>query len=132
MFRECIIEKFKSVDGKAEIPLLKGGTFKAELKDDGIEVSNLGTSPLLIWEVFDELEKLFEQQGFRVIKGDAMNFKLGESRLGTDSIEGRVAARVYGKTLGDSVFRRISPIVGILRWAGICKNAGKYLELIDA
>ena len=76
---------------------------------------------LLEWEVFDELEELFKEKGPFVLKGDAMNFKLGESGLPIDSIEGRVAYKIYDKGWGDRAFRRISPIVGILVWADICE-----------
>jgi hypothetical protein len=42
--------------------------------------------------------------------------KLGESNLPIDSIEGHIANVIYGKKLGDSVFRRITPISCILIW----------------
>ena len=38
-----------------------------------------------------------------------MGFKLGEEELPTNSIEGYIAKEVYGKSIGDSVFRRITP-----------------------
>ena len=78
---------------------------------------------------FDEIEELFKEKGPSVLKGDAMNYKLGESGLPIDSIEGRVAYKIYDKGLGNSVFRRISPIVGILGWADICEVESNYLIL---
>ena len=37
-----------------------------------IEVDNLFNYPLLEWEVFNEIEKLFNAKGPRVLKEDAM------------------------------------------------------------
>jgi hypothetical protein len=39
-----------------------------------------------------------------------------------DSIEGHIAWVVYGKKEGQPVFRRITPIAGIMVWAGVCKT----------
>lgn len=130
-FTEKIKNKFDNGKGKVDIPLQTNNTFKAKATKEGIELDNLGNYPLLEWKVFDEIENLFKEKGPAVLKGDAMNYKLGESGLPIDSIEGRVAYKVYNKELGDSVFRRISPIVGILRWADICDNQNKYLVLTD-
>jgi hypothetical protein len=48
-----------------------------------------------------------------------------------DSIEGHIARVVYGKKIGDSVFRRISAIAGILVWAEVCEHAPGELVLVD-
>ena len=132
-FNLIIKKKFEIVDGYAEIPLLNNDTFVAVMVDEGIEVSNLANSPLLKWKVFEEIERLFIEKGPKVQKGNAMHYKLGESGLPKDSIEGRVAEKVYYKEEGDSVFRRISPITGILRWAGICKSIpdSGYIKLVE-
>lgn len=98
-----------------------GGFFNATLRDDGIEVSNLGNQPFLPWSVFDETLILLTANNGRVLRGDAMNFRLGEEGLPIDSVEGHVAYHVYGKQLGDAVFRRITPIANVLIWAGVCK-----------
>lgn len=58
-----------------------------------------------------------------------MGFKLGEGNLTLDSIEGYVAKEVYNKKIGESVFRRITPIVNILIWADICENERGKLRL---
>jgi len=60
-----------------------------------------------------------------------MNGRLGDSKLPIDSVEGYIAYKVYGKALGDTVFRRISPICGLLAWAGICNNERGFLRLIN-
>ncbi|MEG1312577.1 MAG: hypothetical protein RSD47_11315, partial [Romboutsia sp.] len=68
------------------------------------------------------------KDGGTALKGDAMGFKLGEGKLPTNSIEGYIAKEVYDKSIGDSVFRRITPIVNILIWVGICENGrGKLI-----
>lgn len=122
----------RSFEGKRtiEVKNLKSGTFTATLVDAGIEVSNLGQQPFLPWDVFTETVGLLRENGGKALKGDAMSSRLGEVALPIDSVEGRVAFRVYGKGAGESVFRRITPIVNILVHASICMpGRGKYLEL---
>lgn len=129
-FRKRIMNSFSVKFKWYELPLQNGGKFRARMMEPGIEVDNLGSSSLLEWRVFDEIELLYQEKGSPLLKGDPMSFRLGESGLPMDSIEGRLASKLYGKLIGDSVFRRISPITGILIWAGICKaGRGRYLEL---
>lgn len=128
--KELIINKFKKTDGLAVIPLMKSDkTFTATYTDEGIQVSNLRNQSLLSWEVFYKTIELLNQNGGKAIKGDAMNGRLGDSKLPIDSIEGYIAYKVYGKEIGDSVFRRISPISDILIWSGICENDRGLLKL---
>jgi hypothetical protein len=121
--------RFEAHGGVVSIPLQKGDPFMARLTPTGIEVSNLGTQPFLPWAVFEETVKLPESQGGRAKKGDCMGPKLGSERLPLDSVEGQIAAIVYGKKTGDSVFRRVTPTAAILEWAGICENGRGYLKL---
>jgi len=118
---KIIRERFEEEGNPAIIPMQNGGHFIATLNDNGIKVSNLGNQPFLPWSVFDNTLILLTANRGRALRGDAMNFKLGEEGLPLDSVEGHVAHYVYGKQLEDSVFRRITPIAGILIWAGICK-----------
>ena len=126
-----IKDMFESQGGNAEIPLLRGNrTFSAEVVNGGINVSNLGNQPYLSWEVFEEAVKLLKEQGGRVVRGNAMKNKLGEPSLPLNSLEGHIANKVYGKQIGDSVFRRITPVVCILVWAGICSTKPREIILI--
>lgn len=125
-----IKEKLEKNNGKAEISLLKANnSFYIELADGGILVDNLKNEPYLEWKVFEKTIELLEQEGGNALKGNAMNNKLGEKGLPYNSIEGYIAKEVYGKKTGDSVFRRITPIVNILIWAGVCENARGKLVL---
>lgn len=110
-------------DGSVSIPLKKGtGRIIVKLGKEGLTVSNLGNQPFLPWTVFEETMALIQKGGGRAAKGDAMNGKLGDSKLPIDSIEGYLAYKLYDKKLGDTVFRRITPIGCILEWAGVCEN----------
>ena len=121
---EIIKQKFSEVENPVRIPLLRGTrTFTAELSVGGILVSNLGTQPFLPWEVFQEAICVMIRSGGLAKRGNAMNHKLGDPELPFDSIEGHIAQVVYGKKQGDSVFRRITPIVCVLVWAGVCRTA---------
>lgn len=110
-------------DGSVSIPLKKGtGRIYVKLAKEGVMVSNLANQPFLPWSVFEETIFLVKKGGGKAIKGDAMNGKLGDSKLPIDSIEGYIAYKIYEKKLGETVFRRITPIAHILEWAGICDN----------
>ena len=60
-----------------------------------------------------------------------MNCKLGDNGLSLDSVEGHIAATVYRQQVGDSVFRRITPVACILIWAGVCRHSPGELVLIE-
>lgn len=51
--------------------------------------------------------------------------------LSLESVEGHIAHLVYGRQLGQTVFRRITPIACILIWAGICEHVPGRLKLRD-
>ncbi len=126
----AIIEKrFGQTGSPARIPKLRRGPFEAELAPTGIYVDNLGGQPFLPWDVFVEAIAILEKKGGRAKRGDAMSAKLGSRGLPLDSVEGHIAHVTYGKRIGDSVFRRITPIACILIWAGLCRHEPSYLVL---
>jgi hypothetical protein len=95
-------------------------------------VDNLGNQPFLPWVVFQEIVSVLIHSGGRAMRGNVMNFKLGEAGLPLDSIEGHIARVVYGKQEGDSVFRRITPIACILIWSGVCiAEPGEFVLVSD-
>lgn len=131
LVKGIIIKKFNETNGMAVISLMKSdGTFMATYNNEGIQVSNLGSQSLLSWEVFYETIELLNQNGGKASKGNAMSGKLGDRKLPIDSVEGYIAYKVYGKVLGNTVFRRISAISGILNWAEICANERGYLKIV--
>jgi guanosine-3',5'-bis(diphosphate) 3'-pyrophosphohydrolase len=123
--------KFAASGNPADIPNLRGGAFKAQLVRGGIEVDNLGSQPFLAWAAFQAAVSVLRKNGGRAKRGNAMGSRLGEPDLTINSVEGYVAQIVYGKRVGETVFRRITPIVGILIWAGICEHAPNELILQD-
>lgn len=126
---EVIKRRFGTVGRRFEIPLQRGEPFSGTMTVAGIIVDDLGTQSLLPWIVFEEAINLLKRNGGRAYRGDAMAYKLGEPGLALDSIEGHIAHVIYGKQIGESVFRRISPIAGILVWAGLCDSAPGELIL---
>lgn len=125
---EVIKRKFERIGHQVKIPLQKGRSFKAMMTDEGIMVSNLGNQPLLPWIVFEEVIDLLVRMGGCAQNGNAMTCKLGDEGLPLESIEGYVAHEVYGKEIGISITRRISPISAILVWAGLCEtNPGELM-----
>ncbi|GGF36275.1 hypothetical protein GCM10010954_39080 [Halobacillus andaensis] len=127
---ETLKKKIKESPEPIEVPLLKNGQyFYVRAAAGGVEVSNLHHSPFLPWSVFEETIHLLWANNRPVKKGDAMNNRLGEIELPIDSVEGNIAVKVYNKKEGESVFRRISPVVGILIWSDICRSGKGQLYL---
>ncbi len=129
---DAIRSKFSVAGNPAQVPYIRGtGFITAELINNGIRVDNLGNLPFLPWIAFQEAICVLIRYGGRAKRGNAMNFRLGESGLAMDSIEGHIAHVVYGKSEGDSIFRRITPIACILIWAGVCKAEPGELVLVS-
>jgi hypothetical protein len=127
---DAIKRRFEQTGPSARVPLLRGGHFTAEITAEGIRVDNLGPQPMLPWAVFQEAVALIVRSGGHASRGDAMNCRMGDDGLSADSVEGHIAAVVYGKRRGDTVFRRITPIACILIWAGMCRASPGELVLL--
>jgi len=129
---DTIRSKFSVTGSPAKVPYIrKTGSFSAELTDTGIIVDNLGNQPFLPWAVFQEVIYVLIRNGGRAERGNAMNYKLGESGLSLDSIEGHIAHTVYGKNDGVSITRRITPIACIMIWSGVCESEPGELVLVS-
>ena len=125
-----IQRKISEQGGRVIIPNQRGGNFAVKLVKGGIEVDNLGNQPFLPWQVFTEAKNILIRKDGVAQRGDAMNSRLGSESLPFDSIEGYIASVVYKRKAGDSVFRRITPVACILKWAGICRLvSGKVILL---
>jgi len=127
---QLIRNKINETESPVTVPLIKGGTFTVRLVNEGVEVDNLGAQPFLHWSVFQEAVCALIRSGGRAKRGDAMNSRLGDPELSLNSIEGHIAHVVYGKQVGETVFRRITPIACILVWAGICKPEPHELVIL--
>ena len=121
-------DKFSKRGQSFIIPLLKGGHFTATVTDDGINVDNLGSQPLLPWVVFQEAICVLIRKNGRAERGDAMGSKLGDPGLPRTPWRD-ILPTSYTASGRDTVFRRITPIVCILVWAGICDTAPHELVL---
>ena len=63
--------KFRDNLTAVKIPLQNGRQFRAFLVKAGLEVDNLGTQPLLVWEVFEETVNFLARKGGKAQRGDA-------------------------------------------------------------
>jgi hypothetical protein len=124
-----------SADSPRVIKLLRpgGAAFRAWLHTGnlGVCVDNLGNSPLLHWAAFGETVQLLCESSGCAKRGSGSAGRLGSDACPLDSVEGHVANRVYGKTIGAAVFRRISAIAAILIDAGICDQRDGKLCLVS-
>ncbi|MGL5712627.1 MAG: hypothetical protein ACRCXT_04055 [Paraclostridium sp.] len=120
MITNLILDYFKD-DMVRELKLIKKNnkgidTFKAYIEGNNIVVSNLGNKPNLPIEIFEKIiNKLEDSPNKELCIGDVHKYKLGEEGLPIDSLEGFVAIELENKSIGESVFRRSAPIIGILR-----------------
>ena len=126
---DVIKKKFSVAGSPTKVPMQKRGFFTAKLTPEGVLVDNLGNQPLLPWIVFQETICVLIKNNGRAARGNAMDAKLGDEDLSFNSIEGHLAQVVYGKKAGETVFRRITPVAGILIWAGVCEPAPGELML---
>jgi hypothetical protein len=130
-----IKEQLGEKNNVVTIPLMKAGqSFTAKWDDRGVSVDNLGNQPLLPWAVFETaielmVEKNTQNEGAHVLKGKAVGHTLDSLEFPLDSIEGCVAHKVFKIQPGKTTYRKISAIVGVLSWAGICTNGRGYVTL---
>lgn len=104
-----------------------------KMRSDGIEVSNLGNAKnnnFLPWGVFYSAVELLIEQGGTASRGNVMGTRLGDASLPLNSIEGRIAERIYGKQVGDTVFRRSTPVATILIASQVCVDKRGDLTLL--
>jgi len=126
-----IKKQFDQKGDPAKIPLMNGKQFfEARSEDDGIYVDNLKNQPFLPWKIFSEAINCLKENGGQVKKGNAINSRLGDSNLDLNTMEGYIASKVYDCEIGDTVFRRITPIASILAWAEICENTRGQICLL--
>ncbi|HWP96636.1 MAG TPA: hypothetical protein VN426_07270 [Syntrophomonadaceae bacterium] len=124
---ESIRVMFKKVGNPANIPMLQGDLFKAELFKDGIKVEEEGDEGFLPWSAFTETVSLLVGDRGSLLREDVINNKPGDSGLYITSIGGGIAHIVYGGKLGYATYKKIAPIVAILIWADICRYEEGYL-----
>lgn len=129
--RDAITFRFSATGSPTEIPIQRRGSFQAQLTEGGVNVSKLGTQPLLPWAAFEEAIVLLERRGGRAPRGNAMVARLGDPDPPLDSVEGQVARVVFRARLGLHAFRRITTIAGSLIWAGLCRASPGELVLVS-
>lgn len=127
-FSDVIKQKLSDAEWTT-IATQRGGTFRARCTPKGVEVDCLGSNSIIEWGAFDAIQLLLRRSpSSSAARGSAMNSRLGDIGLPTDSVEGCVAV-YYGRKEGDSIFRRISPIANLLVWAGLCRHGrGKLIS----
>ncbi|AKB75985.1 Chromosome segregation ATPase [Methanosarcina lacustris Z-7289] len=124
--------QFDTKGNPAKITLMSGKQFfEARAEEDGIYVDNLKNQPFLPWKIFSEAVNFLQENGGQAKKGNATNSRLGDPNLDLNTIEGYIASKVYGCKIGDSVFKRITPIASILAWAEICENTRGQICLLS-
>ncbi|MCO5380913.1 MAG: hypothetical protein NHB15_01265 [Methanosarcina barkeri] len=127
-----IKNQFDKKGNPAKIPLMSGKQFfEARSETDGVYVDNLKNQPFLPWKIFSEAINCLKENGGQAKKGNATNSRLGDPNLELDTLEGYIASRVYDCSIGDTVFKRITPVASILAWAEICENTRGQIGLLS-
>lgn len=131
MVASTIKSKLNDMGGEVEI---KNGNTKLNVRyaDDqtGICVkTSKGEETYFVWDVFFASVDVLRQQDGKALKGDASKGKLGTKALPVDSVEGYVAANVFGKKKRQTVEKNITKIATILKWADIVTIGKDHLIL---
>lgn len=127
-------EKINNEGGLAQIPLPRGKSFQIYYEEygTGIHATNIPSNKVLLWKAFEDSISLLEKNNGRVIKGNAMKGKLGDSFLPINSMEGYIASHTYHVKKGETTLRLISAIAAVLEWSGFCKNGYGYVEMLHS
>jgi hypothetical protein len=129
-YEQILVDALNSIDGQLELTTQKGPFTVTPIYNQseqgsvlcGVDASNLLNNSFLSLEVFYVAINFLKNQPDNLAKlGNPMEHYLGDTDLPLDSLEGHLAHKVYGKQVGDSVFRRQTPIKFILQWTGICE-----------
>ncbi len=119
-----IFDQLKEEGGSSYCEMLKGGSLKIWLTENG--VCNSGYKGLVCeWKIFDAIVEKARELGGKMYKGDSAaqsGSKIGSNDLPVDTIDGFISLKFYGRHIGDSTLRRSTYYAAILAWAGICKN----------
>ena len=127
--------KLKAINGVIELPTQQNPFICTPVfcGDNilGVSVTNLGNYPFISIDVFVAVISLLKlSPNNEAVNGNVMKYKLGDGDLSTNSVEGHIGSLIYGKSLGDTIFRRITPIAKILEWAGVCTIGTGCLRLV--
>ena len=83
------------------------------------------------YTVFDAVvDLLMKSPGYRARKGNARNFKLGESGCEENTVAGAVLVYM-GKKPGESGLDPVFILAAVLEWAGIATNGRGYIALTE-
>lgn len=83
------------------------------------------------YTVFDAVvDLLMKSPGYRARKGNARNFKLGESGCEENTVAGAVLIYM-GKKPGESGLDPVFILAAVLEWAGIATNGRGYMALTE-
>lgn len=83
------------------------------------------------YTVFDAVvDLLMKSPGYRARKGNARNFKLGESGCEENTVAGTVLIYM-GKKPGESGLDPVFILAAVLEWAGIATNGRGYMALTE-
>jgi hypothetical protein len=102
--------------------IIKNGI--ARIKEQLGEKNNVVTIPLM--KAGQSFTAKWDDRGVSV---DNLGNQPLSLEFPLDSIEGCVAHKVFKIQPGKTTYRKISAIVGVLSWAGICTNGRGYVTL---
>ena len=124
--------KLNDVGGEVEV---KNGNTKFTVRyaqdESGLDfISAKGEETHFVWDVFFAAVDILKQsEDGKALKGDADKGTLGTKALPVDSVEGYIAANVFGMKKRQKVEKNITKIATFLKWADIVTVGKDYLQL---
>ncbi len=128
---EIIIKKLKESGGRAIIEQLNGRKTDVYFEKNNTFWSE-GLANLIGDGYYFSMFDILEEESYRfpnrsIRKGNARNYKLGESKCDMDTAIGILGYKYYKKNDGESIFEPMHVIAAILDWAGVAKNIRGYI-----
>ncbi len=125
-----IKRKLAENGGRAIVSSINGNRYGIRMGSDGQHFLCDELPPIYTYEVFDVIVDLLKKQPhYKARKGNARNYKLGESGCEENTVAGAILKNYLGKTAGESGLDPVFILASVLEWAGIVNNGRGYLEL---
>lgn len=131
--RASDIIKSKLIDngGRATFHTLeeKVYDFRFSGRGDEFVCDALPENVCFTFAIFDVVVDFLISQGGKAVKGNARNYKLGDSKCDSSTVAGTIGEKYFHKQNGDSILDPVFIIASILDWAGIAENCRGYIKL---
>jgi len=130
------IDYIRRSDNKCVVPQQRRDPFNISIVNNNGVIGFLVEKRVMPLDTFFPIDifffvirKLIEAPNNELLRGDAMNYAIGQPGLEVDTVEAIVAIEFYNAAIDDFIPRRISVIANILVRSGACEHGKGTLRL---